>query len=135
MAQTPDLPKPDTTPTASVQAVNPPDPLNVPNDKPSVAEAKRRFAEAAHALDLLEPLRKHPYVVVGSAAAAGAVLGSSGKVVLGMAGLANAVAKMIKPLGGLAAQLAAAKLAAHTAVEKADPDPAKTNVDPAEVSI
>lgn len=121
---------PDTQP-----AVNPPDPLAVPQDKPSVEEAKRRFVEAMHALDLLQPLREHPYVVLGSAATAGAVLGSSGKVMIGMAGMMGALAKMVKPLGGLVAQLAAAKLAAHTAIKETEPDPGQTNVDPAEVSI
>jgi hypothetical protein len=132
MADAPDVPKTD--------PVVPPtsDPLAVPNDKPSVEEAKRRFVEAAHALDLLEPLRNHPYVVLGSAATAGAVLGSSGKVMLGLSGLVGALAKMIKPLGGLVAQLAAAKLAAHTAVNETKQeqgDPAYTNPDPSEVSI
>jgi hypothetical protein len=135
MAQAPDLPKIEPAASPAATAVNPPDPLTVQADKPTVDEAKRRFVEAMHAVDLLEPLRNHPYVVLGSAATAGAVLGSSGKVILGAAGLAGALAKMAKPLGGLLAQLAAAKLAAHTAVKETEPDPAETNVDPAEVSI
>lgn len=134
----PDLPKhPPETASAPV-VVNPPDPLTVPEDKPSVEEAKRRFVEAMNAFDPLEPLRKHPYVVLGSAATAGAVLGGSGKVMLGMSGIVASLAKMIKPIGGLVAQLAAAKLAAHTAVNETKPDhgdPAYTNPDPAEVSI
>jgi hypothetical protein len=98
-------------------------PTTAADAKPSLSEAKQRFMEAMQDVDLLEPLRKHPYVVVGAAVTAGAVLGSSGKVVLGMSGLVTALTRMIKPLGGLVAQLAAAKLAAHTAVKETQENP------------
>lgn len=86
-----------------------------PVAKLSVEEAKRNFVEAMHSVDVLEPLRKHPYVVLGTAAAAGAVLGGSGKVVLGLSGLVHSATRLIKPLGGIVAQLVAAKLAANSA--------------------
>lgn len=104
---------------------------DTPREKPTIDEAKRRFIEAMHGIDVLEPLRKHPYVVVGSAVAAGAVLGSSGKVVVGLSGLVASLARLIKPLGGILAQLAAAKLAANAAADQAADAASSTDVNEA----
>ncbi len=87
-------------------------------EKLTPEQAKSNLSAALRDFDLLEPLRKHPYVVVGSAVAAGAVLGSNGKVVVGLTGLTSTLIRLMKPLSGIIAQVAAAKIAAAAAAEQ-----------------
>lgn len=93
-----------------------------PREELSVTEAKARLAEAFRSVDLLRPLKEHPYVVVGAAATAGAVLGSSGAVVGGLGKVTVGLLRLVKPLSGIVSQVLAAKVAAQTV--KPDEPPA-----------
>lgn len=96
--------------------------------KPSVDEAKRRLLDEFRSVDLLNPLREHPFVVVGAAVTAGAVLGSSGRVVSQLTALTSGLVRLVKPLSGIVAQVLAAKVAAETV----KPDSSETTPPPAE---
>lgn len=87
--------------------------------KPTPAEAKARLMDVARSIDLLAPMRDHPFVVVGAAATVGAVLGSSGSAINGLTGLTSTLIKLINPLSGIIAQIVAAKVASDTATEVA----------------
>lgn len=111
------------------------DPTLEQDRKPlTTEEAKLNFANAMREFDLLEPLRKHPYLTVGAAATAGAVLGGSGKAIGGLAALTSSLVKLVKPLSGIVAQVVAAKVAAQTAASEAadnpPPEPSQATSDP-----
>lgn len=78
----------------------------------SVAEAKARLVETLRSIDLLRPLRDHPFVVVGAAATAGAVLGSSGTTVNHLSRLSVSLLRLAKPVSGILTQFLAGKAAA-----------------------
>ena len=70
--------------------------------------------DAARTFDPLKKLREqihaHPFVVVGTAAGAGVLLGSSAHTVVALSRLAASMVRVLKPLSGLIGQFAVAKM-------------------------
>jgi len=72
----------------------------------ALALAKLRLIETARLIDPLKPIREHPFVTVGVAGGAGAVLGSTGGAALGLSSLVHAGAAFLRSLSGVAGPLA-----------------------------
>ena len=95
--------------------------------------AKVRLIEAARLIDPLKPIREHPFVTVGVAGGAGAVLGSTGGAAVAFSSLVHSFSALLRSLTGLAGPLAsmigpmlAGKFADHSPGDAtpADPTPA-----------
>jgi ElaB/YqjD/DUF883 family membrane-anchored ribosome-binding protein len=98
-------------------------------DRPnlSTAQAKVHFLEAANAIDpigsLRNAVRNHPFMTVGAALGAGAVVGASTGKLGPISRFAYSLIKLAKPLALSAAQLAASRVAAHYAADAASAAP------------
>ena len=91
--------------------------------------AKMRLIEAGQLIDPLKPIREHPFVTVGVASGAGAVLGSSGGAAIALSALVGSGAKFLQSLVGLAGPLAsilgpivAGKVAGNASTSQAPAD-------------
>lgn len=93
------------------------DETNAPKLTPE--QAKTLLLDAARAFDPLRVVREHPFVTVGAAAGAGAVMGSSGAGMFALTGLIRSLTKVIVPFAGIVGQVAAAHIGAKTGADQA----------------
>ena len=127
-----------TAPPASHPGVSPTDgssidaaPEGVPEHS-QLALAKLKLMEAAREIKPLQPLRDHPWTTVGTAAGAGAILGSLGGGVGALVSLSTlarslssviaSLSKLVTPLAGVLGPIIAGKMAANTEPHAATSD-------------
>lgn len=79
-------------------------------EAPTLAEAKLSLMRAAAAIDPLAPVRKRPFVSVGVAAGAGAILGASDKQLATAAQLSRAMSAVLRLFANAAGRYAATRI-------------------------